>query len=243
MISSVPVFSLSIVSHGQFNLVRSLIEDLIKLHPDCIEVIVTLNTPEDYSSFESSPFPIRFIHNDAPKGFGANHNFAFKQALGRYFVVVNPDIRLIQWDSEELLRSMQNPEVGVVGPIVVNHSGDIEDSVRLFPTFTRLLRRRFFKHRSPDYHWGSEPFSVDWVAGMFMVFNMDAYHQVNGFDEKRFFMYLEDADVCRRLWEGGWAVLANPRIKVIHSAQRASRRNLKHFRWHLVSAMRYLTGL
>jgi hypothetical protein len=45
------------------------------------------------------------------------------------------------------------------------------------------------------------------------------------------------------LHESGWQVMVNPRVQVTHMAQRASHRNLKHMRWHAVSALRYLTGL
>jgi GT2 family glycosyltransferase len=56
-------------------------------------------------------------------------------------------------------------------------------------------------------------------------------------------MYFEDADICRRLGKTGWLVLVNPNVHVIHMAQRASHRNLKHMRWHAVSAFRFLSGL
>ena len=78
---------------------------------------------------------------------------------------------------------------------------------------------------------------------MFVVFRREAYQEVGGFDDRRFFMYLEDADICRRLAREGWKVLVNPNVQVIHMAQRASRRNLKHMRWHITSAFRFLTGI
>jgi GT2 family glycosyltransferase len=77
---------------------------------------------------------------------------------------------------------------------------------------------------------------------MFVVFRQDAFLKIDGFDERRFFMYLEDADICRRLLDNGWKTLINPSEQVIHMAQRASRRNLKHMRWHAVSAFRFLSG-
>jgi hypothetical protein len=62
---------------------------------------------------------------------------------------------------------------------------------------------------------------------------------VGGFDE-RFYMYYEDVDICRRLWGQGWSIVLQPAAVVIHDAQRASHRRLRHMRWHAASALRYL---
>lgn len=47
------------------------------------EVLVTLNIPEDISSKPGDyPYPVRILRNTAARGFGANHNAAFRQAEG-----------------------------------------------------------------------------------------------------------------------------------------------------------------
>lgn len=241
--TAVPRLSLSIVSHGQGRLVAHLLDDLIRLHPSDIEVLLTLNLPEDEGVYPSCPFPVRFIRNIMPKGFGANHNGAFEQSIGQFFIVVNPDIRLPSLEFEKLLEPMRDPKVGAVAPMVLNGAGGIEDSVRRFPTIPRLARRVLLKQRAPDYEWPTQPIDVDWSAGMFVVFRRESYQAVRGFDHLRFFMYMEDADICRRLKEKGWRVVLQPAVSVIHDAQRASRRSFKHMRWHLTSAFRYFTGI
>ena len=74
---------------------------------------------------------------------------------------------------------------------------------------------------------------------MFLLFDAAAYRSVGGFDE-RYFMYLEDADICRRLWSKGRRVLAAPSVSVVHDAQRASSYNLKHMYWHGISMVKFL---
>lgn len=130
-----------------------------------------------------------------------------------------------------------------MAPVVLSDDGHIEDSARRFPTLRRFSMRVLLRQRNPDYKVAAEPYPVDWVAGMFVVFRRDAYQQVAGFDDRRFYMYLEDADICHRLHKKGWQTMVNPNAQVIHMAQRASRRNLQHLRWHIVSALRFLTGL
>lgn len=238
-----PQVTLSIVSHGQSALIRQLLDDLRKLTLVNFEVLVTVNLPEDESVFQNLPFPSKIIRNTAPQGFGANHNCAFEQSSGQFFVVVNPDIRLPSLDMSKLLDLMQDPKVGAVAPIVHSSSGGLEDSVRRFPTVLSLARRVLLGHRVPGYKFDSKPIDVDWTAGMFVVFRRESYQAVRGFDHKRFFMYFEDVDICWRLKEKGWRVVLQPAVSVIHDAQRASHRSAKHMRWHLTSAFRYFTGL
>ena len=242
-ITKVPRLSLSVVSHGQSALVRQLLEDLIRLAPADIEVLLTANLTEDQGNYPTCPFSIRFIHNAHPKGFGANHNAAFKLATSPYFAVVNPDIRLKSLDLEALLRPLRIPDVAAVAPVVLSAQGSVEDSIRRFPTFGRLARRVFLNQRASDYQWGADPIDVDWAAGMFVVFRADAFRLVKGFDDRRFFMYFEDVDICTRLRNRGKRILLQPQVSVIHDARRDSHRSIKHLRWHLISAARYLTRL
>lgn len=236
-------FTLSIVSHGQGELIQFLLNDLAKLPAQNFEILITLNIPEDETPYHCSGLPIRMIRNGAPKGFGANHNAAFCMSSAKYFVVVNPDIRVNALDLQNLTLPFQDQSVAVVAPVVVSIDGKVEDSARRFPTLMRLAKRILFSRRMADYAVSYIPYSVDWVAGMFVVFRREVYQQVGGFDERRFFMYFEDADICRRIGLNSLQIIVNPNSKVIHLAQRASHRNIKHMRWHAISAFRYLTGL
>lgn len=238
--SNTPVVSLSIVSHGQGALVRELLCDLRTLASDVpFEVIVTLNLPEDESFLEAcGPLPLRVLRNTTVKGFGANHNAAFAVAQGSMFVVVNPDIRAQQLRLAPLLEVLNAPRVGACGPTILSHAGTPEDSPRRFPTLWRLAFRLLSRRRSPDYGTPAQPIEVDWVAGMFAAFCRDAFRDVGGFDEG-FFMYMEDADICRRLRQHGWATYYQPGCSVVHQGQRKSHRKLAHLAWHAGSALRF----
>lgn len=235
-----PILSLSIVSHGQIELLNKLLNDIRILALEKIEIIITFNIPENIDCIKDFPLPLRIIHNKVQKGFGENHNSAFLLARGRYFAVVNPDIRIYSFDIDRLIEGMSGPNIGALAPQVFNSDGGVEDSIRKFPIFSDILKRIFFRSYCTYYIWSDDIIEVDWVGGMFIVFNRDAFESVNGFDSKRFFMYYEDVDICQRLWGLGWRVIAFPNIKVVHDAQRASRRSLKHLKWHLHSAVRFL---
>lgn len=238
-----PLYSLSVVSHGQAQLVRQLLADLDQLRPLNFEVLVTANIAEDESAYTARNFPLSVTRNPQPLGFGANHNAAFARSQGQLFVVVNPDIRAPKLDLNLLANAFDDPDIGACAPLVLNSRGSVEDSARRFPTVIKLVRRVLFSKDGPDYSWTDGPCTVDWVAGMFIVFRREAFAQASGFDARRYFMYYEDVDLCERLGKLGWAVRLHPGTSVIHDAQRASHGNLQHMRWHLTSALRYLTGI
>lgn len=230
----------SIVSHGQLDLIKDFLGDFKAAVFDNVSIVLTINIPEEESILSDfDMLPISLIRNAEPKGFGANHNFALLQSNGDVFVIVNPDIRLKNFNLDILLETLEMVGVGACAPVVLSSQGTVEDSVRRFPTFSRLLRRVILRQRQPDYQWSNSPIQVDWNAGMFVAFRPEAFRSVSGFDE-RFFMYYEDADICRRLARNGWKIMLQPATSVIHDAQRASRRSRKHMQWHLKSMFRFL---
>jgi len=238
-----PQLSLSVVSHGQGQIVRHLLADLRQLTDTSFEILLTINIPEDLGFLAAfTDLPLRVLHSPTARGFGANHNAAFAASRGCYFAVVNPDIRAPRLALQPMLQLLQDPQVGVCAPEVLSSAGAREDSVRRFPNLAGLLGRVLLRRRAPDYHWQRQSISVDWAAGMFLLFSRTTFAGLQGFDE-RYHMYMEDVDICRRLHRLGRRVVLQPAVQVVHDAQRASRRDPKHLAWHLRSTLRYLTGL
>lgn len=234
-----PVVSISIVSHMQMNLIVNLLDDIERFCGlEKIEVILTLNISENFNSLKYS-FPLLVINNKTPKGFGANHNQAFEFAKGQFFCVLNPDIRLNNNPFLQLVDCLADDDVGVAAPVIFNDLNLIEDSARPFPSpvsiFKKVLKKIF--NESVGVRAVSNE-RYEWVGGMFMLFNIDTYRLVNGFDE-RYFMYYEDVDICARLTNMGKRVVLCQSSNAIHLAQRASHRSMKHLRWHVSSMLRF----
>lgn len=232
--------SLSIVSHGQAALVALLLQDIERLNLSkwINEIIITCNVPERYD-FKCDSIPLKIINNSIRKGFSENHNAAFKHAKGKYFCVLNPDIRLIDDPFKSLIASIELTGACMVAPLVVDTNNVMQDSVRYFPTI-RNTCLRFFKIDNAIYPLISttDPYKVDWVAGMFMLFRYEVFEDIDGFDEK-YFLYYEDVDLCVRLWNSGHTIMVSPMAKVIHTAQRKSHEDFKYLRWHISSLTRY----
>ncbi|HVY06722.1 MAG TPA: glycosyltransferase [Burkholderiales bacterium] len=230
------------MSHGHGGLVSLLLADLAKHCGADIRVILTLNVPEALPlNDEPCPFPMDFIRNRSPRGFGSNHNAAFRNCRTPYFCVLNPDIQLRENPFPALIDELHRQAVGVAAPQVTDPAGNIEDSARRFPTAGIIMRKLLGLSDKQDYEATRHAFSPDWIAGMFMLFRSNVYSEVGGFDE-RYFLYYEDVDLCRRLRGRGYDVRVLPSVSVTHDARRSSHRNLRHLRWHVASMIRFLAS-
>ncbi|WP_368671103.1 glycosyltransferase [Cupriavidus sp. IK-TO18] len=239
------LLTISLVSHGQWELMRPLIGQLSAIAGELpLQVIVTENLREQRGADDGlAGLDVRYIQNTEPKGFGANHNAAFAYCNTPYFCVVNPDVRLIKNPFPALLAQVR-ARPGVVAPRVVAEDGTLEDSARKVPRPSILLQRalaRLMKRRLPPDYTSEGTIPVDWAAGMFLLFDAQVFKRLGGFDD-RYHLYCEDVDVCLRTWlNGGTVSWANEAI-VMHDARRDSHRRFRYLRWHLASMLRLFTS-
>ncbi len=229
---------ISVVSHRQGAMINHLLEDLSKC--SCIgHIFITQNVSESQILCPSIlKDKVTVIKNERPQGFSANHNRAFTRVTTDFFAVLNPDVRLSEDPFPLLLRSLALTQAGVISPAVVNSKGTIEQSARKFPTPLMLLRKCFGSQCNDKNLPNNKITNADWLAGMFMIFPSDIFRNIGGFDEG-YYLYYEDVDICARLWNQGSRVVYCPQVKILHDAQRASRRNFFYFIRHVSSMTRY----
>ncbi|MDP1968233.1 MAG: glycosyl transferase [Burkholderiaceae bacterium] len=223
--------TVSVVSHGHLAMVQRLLGQLAQGHEGAIRcVVVTHNLPGPGLQTPAGgwPFALVELHNPSPAGFGANHNQAFAYCEGAYFCVINPDI---EWSVEGawalLLAHACGPGVGCVYPVLLNGDGSAQDNQREVPTPAGLFRRHVLAQ--PQRR-------VDWASAAFWLLSAQAFRELGGFDA-RYFMYCEDTDYCLRLQLSGWR-LQRAELRLVHHAQRNSRRDLAHLGWHVRSLLR-----
>jgi len=200
-----------------------------------LEVIVVDNASADGSvAMVREDFPqVRLIANAENLGFTRGNNQAIAQSRGRYVLLLNPDTEVIGDALNTMVRYMDaHPQVGVLGPQLLNPDGSVQPSRRRFPTLAtaflestvlqqwfpdnRILRRYYVRDRGDD-----EVQAVDWVVGACLLVRRQAIEQVGLLDEA-FFMYSEELDWCRRFKEHGWQVVYLPTAQVIHHEARSS---------------------
>lgn len=231
----------SIVSHGHGDQVLQLLAQLSQVADAPRRVIVTFNVPEPrlQAKVESRgwPFDLLLTANAAPRGFGANHNAAFRldraHGASGAFALLNPDIRLHGSPFAALAACLaRSGRVGCAYPRQLDARGAWQDHERLLPTVARLLVR--LAGRRHELNRNQAP---DWVNAAFLLVRHEAFASIGGFDE-RFYMYCEDVDFCLRMRLAGWRLQRVDAAVVEHIAGRASHRSPRHLAWHVASLLR-----
>lgn len=228
--SSSKSITVSIVSHGQQELILPLLEQLDRLCAASIaKVVLTVNAPEpELLAGLALSFPIERTENLHAKGFGANHNAAFARCGTEWFLVLNPDMRIAFDIFSPLISRAQNDD-GILAPRIFEPGKVRPEPHRALITPYEILMRNRVTYRPPV--------TPAWVPGMLMLFRNQAFRDVRGFDEK-FFMYGEDFDICARMRLIGWQCRIIEHLQAMHEAQRASHRSVRHLFWHLRSLLK-----
>lgn len=224
--------TLSIVSHGQQDLVKNLLASLdeyLIVGPHNVFIVVVENTHKKIS-LESRRFGIRIMRNSKVKGFGENHNSTFSHYPGEYFFVINPDVKLCEaFNLPQVIEKMDEDGLDIASPIILSPTLQVEDYKRADVNLLNLIRRRIFGNSSEKF---------EWFAGIFLVVRSESFRALGGFDEK-FFMYVEDCDFCMRARSSGMRLGDLSECFVVHDARRRSVKNARHFFWHINSLFRY----
>jgi N-acetylglucosaminyl-diphospho-decaprenol L-rhamnosyltransferase len=158
-------------------------------------------------------------------GFATASNIGLRGGSAPYVLLLNPDTALRPGVLDRLLDLMANrPEIGICGCRLERPDGSLDHAARRsFPTilgalghFTGLGRgprapKRLAQYRAPEVEAGP----VDAVNGAFMLIRRAALDQVGAFDE-RYWMYMEDLDLCYRFARSGWVTWYEPSVSVLH---------------------------
>lgn len=218
------------------------------------EVIIVDNCSTDGTAdYLRENYPqVRLIENRQVYGFARNNNIGAEAANGKYILILNPDIILKAGAIDQLYQyAVQHPEAGIVAPQLQNVDESLQYSARRFPTVGILLHRMFTRSndnvrdkRVESYLLKSipldRPTEVGWCMGASFILSRELYRQLQGFDE-RFFLYVEDLDLCYRCWEAGYSVVYLPQAVMIHAHQRGSRHFNKKTLMHLKSFFYFFT--
>lgn len=217
-----------------------------------IKLFVVDNSNDDRLRTVCSRRDCEYLFNSKNIGFGAGHNQIIKDnfARAKYYLILNPDIYFEKGTLEELYDFMEkNIQVGLVMPRILYPNGSSQHLCRLLPAPIDLIAKRInitlfaksilarrdrYELRSADYNKNME---VPYLSGCFMFIRSAVFAKIGYFDE-RFFMYLEDVDICRRIHKF-FATVYYPRVAVYHEYEKGSAKNINLLKYHIISAVRY----
>lgn len=227
--------SIIVASYKNPQLLRLCLDAILEnvsLKEEEYEIIVVDGaTEENTKDLMREKFPkIKFKSNQDNVGFLKLVDQGLDLAKGKYYLIINGDI-ILQKDSVEKMLDFikNNPDVGIVGPKLINFDKSVQQSCfRFYRPITTFYRRvgflknisfikkeldRFLmrdKINSDEKYW-----EADWIMGSALLVNGQAMEKVGRMDG-RFFMYMEDVDWCWRFWQKGYKIIYYPLAEVFH---------------------------
>ena len=235
-----PGLSAILVNYNAGHELRRALQSIAdEMHEQPWEAVVVDNASADGSQSVVAEFAPQatLIANSENVGFAraVNQGLAFTRAP--HVLIMNPDCRLVAGAIAALRAELdQHDFCAVVGPRILNPDGSVQGSARGDPNMlTGLFGRSALLGRLLPWvpmakrnvvsdaaiRSGHQSVVVDWLSGACMLARRDALARVKGFDE-RYFLYWEDADLCRRLRADGRHVRYVPGAAAIHRVGHSS---------------------
>lgn len=188
---------------------------------------------------------IEYIFVGKNIGFGKAHNLVLDKVASDFHLILNPDIQFSRLVLPNLINVLgHQKDVSFISPRVVYPNKENQFICRKNPTPLDLINRRLNLSKKKilenEYRSKSllEPFSPEFIHGCFMLFKTKEFVNLNGFDE-RYFLYMEDADICRKVYQSGKKIYYYPKEIITHTHQKGSSKKAKLFFYHLSSAIKY----
>ncbi|QNM85189.1 glycosyl transferase family 2 [Polaribacter pectinis] len=235
-------------------------EDLSDLHktidsflqiPFAKKLFLIDNTPTKFFEYVFVDKDIEYVAVEENIGFGSAHNRIINtvNTLSKFHLILNPDVSFKTGVINSLIQELEShSNVAMIAPKVLFPDKSHQYSCRRYPSAAELLARRFsflkpifkgviFKGTYRDKNL-NEPFFADYITGCFHLYKTEDFVSLNGFDE-RYFLYMEDVDICKKIDVLGKKKLYYPKVEIIHVLKQGSSKSVKLFFKHTSSAVKY----
>lgn len=247
--------SVSIVAYHNYEEILEALQTLERYTPPKLgtQIYIIDNGNDEEHHSQSLTFQqkiaaytnIEYIDPGKNLGFGKGHNLVLDSLKSEYHCIMNPDIVFIEDAFSPIIKYLDtNLDVGMVIPNLIDEGGDRQKVYRkeltVFDMFIRMFCKNLFPKRVAEHTLQNEdyskPFQVPFGQGSFLVIRTELYKRLHGFDDG-FFMYLEDADLSKRVNQVS-KLMYFPGATIIHKWKQGSHKNLRLFKYH-VNSMRY----
>jgi N-acetylglucosaminyl-diphospho-decaprenol L-rhamnosyltransferase len=231
---------LVVVAYNSRDTLRSCVEPLAQL--PWINATVVDNACPERSWETVEDLDVAIVHSPRNGGFASGCNLGAANGTAGFVLLLNPDARLDPEGLESLVAALEEqPDLGAVGPRIVEAGGELVWSQRRFPRLRSSFAQALFLQRvAPRASWTDEvirdeqvygrPNRPDWLSGACLVLRREALESLGGLDEG-FFLYSEETDLFRRMRGAGLRAGYVPGAAAYHeggaSAPRSTTRGIE----------------
>lgn len=239
-----------VIYNSNLSEVESLLDTLIE-SGSIDRIYIIDNSPLKTQSDRFKNPNITYIKNKKNIGYGGAHNVALQKVFDTsdYHFVINPDVSFSSGEIRKMIARISSKEnIGLLVPKVLSNQGAIQFLCKLIPGPRNLLIRRFVLPLANFGWFGNSIYELRFTgyeremyipvaSGCFMLFSVAALKEIGIFDE-RYFMYMEDVDISRRLLPK-YNILYFPSACIFHRHARASYKKLSMLICHITSSIKY----
>ncbi len=192
------------------------------------EIIVDNASSDNTVNVIEKEFPqVKLIKSDKNLGFAGANNLGAKIAQGEFLLFLNPDMRVAEGSLDIMVDWMRvHQDVGLASCKLLDENGNLNKDAlpRRFPTvwnqlaiilklphvFPKILDKYLFKDFNADIEQ-----EVDSVRGSFMMMRREVYEKLGWAFDPRYFIWFDDADLCREVKKIGFKVMHTPIISCV----------------------------
>lgn len=246
MSRNVEISATIVLYKNGIEIVQKTIDNFLEL-PISKKLYLIDNSPSNIlqKHFSNPNIEYKFVGKNS--GFSKAHNLILEELKNnsKYHLILNPDVVFEPEDIPKLIQELEKEEdVVMIAPKVIYPNGKMQYTCRKHPTFLELIYRRLGikkeftqqqEYRNLDL---TKPFYPEFIHGCFMLFKTTDFINLNGFDE-RYFLYLEDADICREIEAQQKRIRYFSEVTIQHQHQKGSSKNIMLLLYHFSSALKY----
>ena len=224
------------------NVIHSFLE-----YPFSKKIYVIDNSPTNSLEEKIKGDAISYFFSPDNLGFAKGHNSILDKinSDSDYHLILNPDVTFQPDIIEKLIKEFQKDHgLSMIAPKVLYTNKKVQYTARKFPTILELFCRFFgiFKNYTNNREYKNQnlqkSFYVDFIQGCFMLFKTKDLIALQGFDE-RYFLYMEDVDICKKIKQLGKKILYFPDVEITHVFKKGSSKSIRLFFIHISSMIKY----
>ncbi|QKF59854.1 glycosyltransferase family 2 protein [Aliarcobacter lanthieri] len=243
-------------SRHTINLINSIKENSLNISYEII-VVDNASQKDDFltlKEFVTNHKDILLIRNCVNSGFSSGNMIGVNYSRAKYYFFINNDCILLN-NTAKILKDFLdfNDNVALCTAKILDENGDFSSSYKQFPHILKQLlgnsiQRKLYKYKFPSnkikLNYNSQ---VEVISGSCMFFRAKDFCNIGGFDTV-FFLYCEEEDICKRIWDYGKKIYFIPEAKLIHKSGGSTNKNFEIERefyisyYHLIEKHHNLLG-